>query len=425
MLSFKGLFASCVVVVSVACAGPVSSVDDPKNIAASTQVRSIVAAPAGDLQKAVDGQTRLALNLYRELVKGHSDSVFLSPHSIGVALSMTSAGARGNTAKEFDTVLGSTLAGSAHHQAMNDLDAQLNARGANAKAADGKPFRLKSTNQLFAQNGFPFEMAFLDTLAVDYGANVRLMDFVKAAEPSRLTINDWVAQRTEDRIKDLLPVGIIDDSTRLVLVNAIYFNAAWKIPFEPSRTANRNFTTVGGTVQSVPTMRESLLHARAAVVNGTEVVELPYDGEELSMLLVVPAAGSFASVESALSPAVLSSYVAALKNETLDLFMPKFELKNALRLKAPLMALGLQDAFGQADFSGMSREGGLQVSDVVHQAFVKVNEAGTEAAAATGVVVGVTSVPMSREVKVDRPFIFAVRDNATGAIVFLGRVTKI
>jgi serpin B len=308
---------------------------------------------------------------------------------------------------------------------MNDLDAQLASRGRNASGADGNPFRLNSVNQLFAQNGFAIETPFLDTMAQEYGANVRLLDFKAATEPSRVAINRWVEQRTEKKIQDLLAPDVLSSDTRLVLVNAIYFNAAWAKPFEESQTTSGTFHLLGGQQKSVPFMSSQEMRARAAQVNGVELFELAYDGDELSMLVMVPPAGQFQSFEQALTEPVLSGLVAGLQPEHLELKLPKFETRSSRQLAEPLSAAGLEIAFQDgADFSGITASESLAISDVVHQAFVKVNEKGTEAAAATAVVIGTTSMPTTRPVVVDRPFIFAIRDNATGALVFLGRITE-
>lgn len=399
--------------------------DAPGERIGSTSARVTAPAPAEDLAAAVAGNGALALDLYRVLSLETEENLFFSPQSIAFALSMTYPGAAGETAAAFERTLHVSIPEPDYHRAMNDLDRQLRSRGAGASAADGQPFRLRLVNQLFAQRGFAFEPPFLDVLAEEYGADVRLLDFAAAPEPSREAINGWVAQETEDRILDLLPRGTIVNDTLAVLVNAIYFNAAWATPFDPALTRDREFTLLDGSRVAVPTMSSGDLAARGAQVDGVEVVELPYDGGELSMLLLVPPPGELAALEQALTPARLAELVAALRDERLALTLPRFEVRSSLALKPPLAALGLGVAFGElADFSRMSTAVDLLVSDVVHQAFVKVNEAGTEAAAATAVIVGPTSVPIVRTVVIDRPFLFAVRDHATGALVFVGRVTR-
>jgi serpin B len=232
-----------------------------------------------------------------------------------------------------------------------------------------------------------------------------------------------VAGATEDRIPSLLAQGTITRDTVAVLVNAIYFNAAWATQFRPADTQPRPFTLLDGSPVTVPTMHAGDLPARAAQVDGVAVVELPYDGDELSMLLLVPPVGAFARFEAALTGERLAALVGALEPQHLSLSMPRLEVRTSASLAGPLSALGLGIAFTDAaDFSRISSAGGLLITDVVHEAFVKVDERGTEAAAATAVIVGTTSVPQIRPVAVDRPFLFLVRDHATGAVVFLGRV---
>ncbi|WP_242342147.1 serpin family protein [Anaeromyxobacter terrae] len=413
--------------LSTACGGGSrpAPAPPPGDRIGSTQARVTASAPAADLAAAVASNGALALDLYRVLAADAQENLFFSPQSIAFALSMTYPGAAGSTAAAFEQTLHVSIPEPQYHRAMNDLDRQLRSRGEGASGTDGQPFRLRLVNQLFARKGFGFEQPFLDTLAEEYGADVRLLDFASAPEPSRAAINGWVEQETEDRIRELLPAGTIATDTVAVLVNAIYFNAAWAKAFDPALTRDREFTLLDGSRILVPTMASGDMPARAAQVAGVEVVELPYDGGELSMLLLVPPAGGLATLEEQLTPARLQEYVAALHGEHLALTLPRFEVRSSLGLKPPLAALGLGVAFGElADFSRMSSEVDLLVSDVVHQAFVKVNEAGTEAAAATAVIIGPTSAPIVRTVAIDRPFVFAIRDHATGALVFLGRVVR-
>jgi serpin B len=412
------------VVLFVSCAAP--PVEPPGEVASSDKQRLTTAAPGADLTAAVASNSDFAFDLYRQLKGAPSDNLFISPQSISVALSMAYAGSAGTTKSAFEQVLHQRLAESAYHRAMNDLDRQLTSRGQGAQASDGQPFRLRMANQLFAERNFGFETPFLDTLAQEYGANVRLMDFVAQPDPARVSINQWVEQKTEDRIKDLLSPGTITPETRAVLVNAIYFNAAWETQFEPNATRAAPFHNLSGTTTSVQMMNDSAIRAKGATVNGVEVVSLPYDGNELSMVVLMPPAGSFETFEQNLTAASLETHLAALRSEQLELSLPKFELRTNKSLSKSLIDLGLGAAFGTSgDFSRMSTEAQLGISDVVHQSFVKVSETGTEAAAATAVIIGVTSVPQTRPVVIDRPFVFAIRDDATGAIVFLGRVVSL
>lgn len=421
MNSFRTLLSAFVVLLAVACGRATDLPLPPGEQVASNLPRELTAAPSADVTQAASNNADFAFDLYRKLVTG-DDNLFFSPHSISVALAMTYGGSNGGTKTAFETTMKQSLTDSAYHRAMNDLDRQLESRGQGAKAADGKAFRLTVANQLFAQRDFSFETPYLDLLAQEYGASVRLLNFAEQPELSRQSINAWVETRTENRIKELLAQGTVGSDTVAVLVNAIYFNAAWKTPFEPAETRNADFHQLDGTRASVSMMHVGDVSARAATVNGTEVVELPYDGDELSALILMPPAGQLPALESSLTSAHLKTLTAGLRGESLELSMPKFELRTSTSLAGPLKDLGLGVIFGgEADFSKMSKAR-LEVSDVIHQAFVKVNEAGTEAAAATAVVIRVTSLPSTRPLVLDRPFMMLIRDNATGAIVFAGRI---
>ena len=358
---------------------------------------------------------------YHESVAGKTNQ-FFSPHSLSVALAMTWAGARANTEAQMAEALRFTLGQERLHPAFNALDLELATRGEESGVDAPMPFRLNVTNALFGHTDFTFLDPFLDTLALHYGAGMTLMDFVNEPEESRVAINGWVAEQTEDRIEELIAAGMITRATRLVLVNAIYFTASWAEPFDEANTTEDAFTLLDGTQIETATM-----HGGAAAVYGEgpnyKAAELPYDGGQLAMLLIVPDEGAFASVESGLSATTVSEIREQLTSHIVDLALPKFSFRSSVPAKAPLMALGMADAFnGAADLSGMNGTGGLFIQDVVHEAFVAVDEKGTEAAAATAVIVGETSDPPLAELTVDRPFVFAIIDRPTGATLFIGRV---
>ncbi|MFP2925894.1 serpin family protein [Pyxidicoccus sp. 3LG] len=399
-----------------------ASMEPPGERLASPLERTTAPAPRADLEATVHGSTQFALDLYKKVARPGGDDVFLSPYSISTALAMTYAGAAGTTREAFEQTLHISVTPDAFHRAMNHLDRELGLRGQGAKAADGKAFRLSSTQQLFAQKGLGMEPSFLDVLAREYGSDARLLDFGQAPQPSRQEINRWVDARTEHRIPELLPEDAIDPGTRVVLVNAISFNAAWKQPFEEALTADRPFRLADGTETQVRTLRSSGMELRTARLDGgVDVVELPYDGGELSMLILAPPHGQLAAFEDSLDADSLASAIASLSDDSRSLSMPAFEIRSAVPLDEALRELGLAVAYGDgADFTAMTREAALRIKTVVHEAFVKVNEKGTEAQAATAVVLVERAAPP--ELKLDRPFVFLIRDHATGAIVFLGRV---
>jgi serpin B len=376
--------------------------------------------PAADLDALVSGNTEFAMALY-QLLKNEDGNIFYSPHSISEALAMTWGGARNETEKQMAEALSFNLTQAKLHPAFNSLDTALASRGQGAKGKDDEPFVLKTVNAIWGQKDFSFETAYLDLLAENYGAGLRILDFIKSPEDSRTTINDWVAKETEQRIKDLLPEGSINDLTRLVLTNAVYFNGGWLNPFAQEATRDGSFKLLNGQKVTVPMMFQSSSMGHAAG-NGWQAAELKYNGGELSMVVILP--DDFKAFENSLDGAKLESIVAGLKNNTVNLTMPKFEFDSSFGLKETLAAMGMPIAFTDAaDFSCMDGKRDLVIQDVVHKAFVAMDEFGTEAAAATGVIVGITSAPLDpATITLDRPFIFLIRDIATGAVIFTGRV---
>jgi serpin B len=375
-----------------------------------------------DLAGLVSGNSQFAIDLY-QAIREAQGNLFFSPYSISVALAMTFAGARNETARQMADTLSFTLPPDRLHPAFNGLDSALAQRAAGGAGSDGEGFRLNIVNALWGQEGYGFLAEFLDLLAENYGAGLRLLDFVHAPEESRLQINDWVSEQTESRIKDLIPQGAIDELTRLVLTNAIYFNAAWLYPFTEEQTHDAPFTLLDGSQVTVPMMSQTESFGYSSG-DGYQAVELPYEGQQLSMVILLPDAGQFAAFEQSLKPAVVDAILAGLGARQVALSMPKFEFSADLSLADTLAAMGMPDAFeGAADFSGMTGTRDLFISDVLHKAFVSVDEAGTEAAAATAVVMKLTGMPEEPiTVTMDRPFIFLIRDIPTGAILFLGRV---
>ena len=366
----------------------------------------------------VTGNTEFAADLYRA-VREEPGNLFMSPHSISIALAMTYAGASTNTAAQMADTLHFTLPPAQLHAAFNKLDLELASRAANA-SGDTIPFRLTTANSIFGQKDKTFEQPFLDALARNYGAGLRVLDFLTDPEGARLTINDWVEDKTNDKIKELLPQGSIDNGTRLVLTNAIYFSAAWEEPFPVSGTADRPFYLSNEQSVSVPTLHQ--VHERGyGAGEGYRAAELPYDGGQLSMVVVVP--DDLATFEATLDATRINSIMDSLSTHLLDLTLPKFSFDAPLGLKDVLYGLGMVDAFtAAADFSGIDGTRNLVITDVLHKGFVAIDEKGTEAAAATAVIIGETSAPEPATLVVDRPFMFFIRDIPTGAILFVGRV---
>lgn len=383
-----------------------------------------------DLAAVANGNNAFAFDLYRLIrQEKQASNVFYSPYSISLALAMTYAGSRGQTEQQMTQAL-HLLPQARLHPALNRLDLELAQRGKGAggkvaQGKDGQGFRLNIANALWGQKSYPFLPEFLDLLAENYGAGLRLLDFADP-ESSRATINKWVSDQTEGRIKNLIPPGVLDKLTRLVLTNAIYFNAAWSRPFEKSQTQDGAFHLTGGGQVTVPMMKttESLGYAEGQNV---QAVELPYDGQELAMVILLPKAVQFEAFEGALDAGQVNGLLNKLSPRQVALSMPRFKIESEFNLAETLAALGMPAAFsGEADFSGMDGGRNLFISDVVHKAFVSVDESGTEAAAATAVVMRLTSIMPEQpvEVTVDRPFVFLIRDLQTGTILFVGRVVN-
>jgi len=401
------------------CSQPASS-----DVLLSDKPRAAGTAGQSDLAALVDGNNAFAFDLYGAL-KGTQGNLFYSPYSISQALAMTYAGARDTTEKEMADTLHFILPQDRLHPAFNSLDQQLKARGQGAKGKDGKGFRLNIVNAIWGQAGYSFLADYLDLLAQNYGAGLRTLDFRTAPEISRQTINKWVADQTEQRITDLIPPGGIDPLTRLVLTSAIYFNAAWANNFEKNLTQPAPFHLLDGSTVDVPMMRQAERLGYAAG-EGYQAVSLPYDGRELEMIVLLPDGGKFAEFEKSLDAGRAGSIIKDIVPKQVALSLPRFKFESEFSLGNVLADMGMPVAFSsQADFSGMTGNHELSISRVVHKAFVGVDEAGTEAAAATAVIMRATAMPVTpQEVTIDRPFIFLIRDIQTGSVIFVGRVVN-
>ncbi len=378
-----------------------------------------------EIESQVAGNTAFALDLYSQVRAETDGNLFFSPHSIEVALAMTWAGARSQTETDMASALHFELGQDALHAVFNYIDLELDKRGEGAEGADGKGFRLNVVNSIWGQVGYEFLADFLDVLAVNYDAGLRLLDFVADAAGATEEINTWVEDATEGRIEDLIPPGALSEYTKMVLVNAIYFNAAWATPFEEDATTDGAFHTAAGSDVTVP-MMHGQIESGYWLGDGYEAVELPYDGQELSMVILAPDEGTLATFEDGLDASFLAALDDTEEFGMVTLSMPRWELDGeTVSLKKVLSALGMEIAFTpNADFTGMNANGGLMIHDVLHQAFVKVNEAGTEAAAATAVIVGDASAPPEGPtITLDRPFIYLIKDRPTGQILFVGRVS--
>jgi serine protease inhibitor len=374
-----------------------------------------------EIQALVENNSAFAFDLYRSLQTQDGNLIY-SPYSISLALGMTYAGARGETESQMAQVL-HFLPQDQIHPAFNALDLQLAERG-KAQSKEETPLQLSIANAVWAEQTYPFLQSFLDTIALHYGAGIRLVDFINQYEAARKEINGWVSDQTQDKIKDLIPEGMLSPNTRMALVNAIYFKADWLRPFDANSTQDAPFHLLDGSDVTVPTMNQDAFIPYAKG-DGWQAIELVYQGGTAAMDIIVPDEGRFEEEESSLDYETATAILESLQPTSVMLALPKFQFEGEVGLRDQLMALGMKDAFdpNTADFSGMTEGQDLFISTVIHKAFVAVDEKGTEAAAATAVIMDTTSMPMfDVTLTIDRPFIFLIRDVPTGQILFVGRV---
>lgn len=362
--------------------------------------------------------TLFALDLYNQL-KMTDGNLFFSPFSIFTALAMTWAGARENTAVQMAETLHFTEKPAQFHRAIGDLISQLNAV---QKETD---VELSIANAIWAQKGYQFLDEFFRIVQQSYQADLKQVDFSSAAESARQAINAWVEQQTNEKIKDLLPPKVLNALTRLVLVNAIYFKGFWDNQFKSRDTREMEFWLLTEVAVKVPMMHQE--HQFGYWENDwLQIMEMPYKEESLSLIVLLPKEKTgITDLEQKLNFENMMAWQSRLRKRKVIVFFPKFKIESEFSLGQTLALMGMPDAFDPelADFSAMVGQKELYISAVIHKAFLEVNEEGSEAAAATGVVVGVTSIAPSPPIfKADHPFVFFIRDNKSQSILFLGRV---
>lgn len=398
--------------------------------APSAEPPSKAAASEADMEAAAKGDAEFALGLYSK-VKGDGN-VLLSPASARVALAMAYAGARGRTAEQMARVLALPDDPRVHGAfgALLDLwGSWANVEVPSAPEAPSEPFRLRVANRLFGQQGRPFAPAYLSLLAEDYAAPLEQVDFRSEPDAARRHINDWVEDRTEKRIQDLLPAGSVQPDTRLVLVNAIYFKADWALKFDRDATRDADFSPAPGERVTARMMTQTGQY-RYAETDDAQVLEMPYLGAPASLLVVLPKArDGLARVEESLTPAAIAGWVGKLSPERVTVQLPRFKVESTFRLGDTLASMGMTDAVDptKADFSGIDGTRELSLGEVIQKTFCAVDEAGTEAAAATAVVMRATAAYPSdppRSFVADHPFLFLLRDMKTGSILFMGRLAR-
>jgi serpin B len=383
------------------------------------QEAGMKAPAAADRRAVVEGDNAFAVALYSQLRK-QSGNLFFSPESISTALAMAYAGARGETASEMAKTLHFTLPPERLHPAMGALLRELN--------APQEGYQLSVANALWAQLGYTFLDDFLKLLKTDYGAGLNQVDFKGSSETVRETINRWVEQKTQDKIKDLLQPGSLKPDTRLVLTNAIYFKGNWQTQFDKAQTRNEDFHLSQGQTKTTP-----LMHREGGFnyFNGGafQALEIPYKGKDLSMIILLPnEIGGLPSLEQSLTGSNTQQWLRQLAPVSkVIVTMPKFKMTQQFELEATLGAMGMPAAFsGSANFSGMTGKRDFSISEVIHKAYVDVNEEGTEAAAATAVTMRALAIRVPDQpppvFHADHPFVFLIRDNRSESILFMGRL---
>jgi serpin B len=395
-------------------------------LAASLMLAHMTSAQEDDLTTLVTSNTTFAFDLFHQLAAAQEGNLFYSPYSISQALAMTYAGAAGTTAQQMSQTLHFTLPQDKLHAQFGALAADMTSRSQATPqpGSSGQQFQLNVANALWGDKTFTFKPAFIQLLNQFYNAGLKTTDFKNAPDAARQEINDWVAQNTNDKIQNIVPSGAITLATRSVLANAIYFNASWQDPFKETDTKDDDFTLLDGSKVSVPMMnrRGSLAYRQGS---GYQAVELPYFGGDMAMLIILPDEGKFASFEEALDAKAFKGVIDTLNRAEVNLSMPRFKYDFALDLSDMLKGMGMTDAFSdKADFSGIADEP-LLISSILHKAYIGVDEKGTEAAAATAVVMATTAMPVPQkviELKIDHPFIFTIYDQKTGTLLFVGRV---
>jgi serpin B len=372
-----------------------------------------------DLRQLAQGGSNFALSLYRRILVENKGNILFSPYSISMALSMANAGAKGKTSEEIERALGFTLPSGKLYPALRELSEHL------AKAGEEKGQTLSIANASWLKTGFKVQPGYSRLLNDYFNDQSRQLDFCQGGKAAE-TINDWVAKETHDHIRDLISPGSLNCLTRLVLTNAVYFLGRWTSPFVESLTRSGPFGSAGGQTEDVPLMHRTGTYAYAEL-EGWQALELPYEGERLAMQVLLPASGtSLDDFEKKLDLQQLERISNAMEQREVAVTFPKFEVKTDYNLNEYLEGVGIREAFGpQADFSGITEEDKLYISAVVHKAWVKVEEKGTEAAAATGLQMRATAVRRSPvQFKADHPFLFLIRDKETGLILFFGRLSS-
>lgn len=377
------------------------------------------AADGSEIEAVVDGNTAFALDLYSRL-KDEDGNLFFSPYSISVALAMTYAGARENTAQQMSQTLRFSLDPQRLHPAFEKLEERLEALQEEGNV------QLEIANSLWPHKSYPILEEYIGLVKKYYGVKITPLDYAADTEAARRIINEWVEEKTKDKIKDMIGPGVLDALTRLVLVNAIYFKGNWADQFEEELTKDAPFHPLSGESIEVPMMKQQETFGYAEHED-LQILQMPYAGDEMSMLVLLPKnMDGLADLQSVFNEESLEEWLRSIRKKEVLVFLPKFKVTSQFRLDEALASMGMPDAFSpeKADLSGIDGEPHrLYIGAVIHKAFVDVNEEGTEAAASTAVGFALASMPEPVPTfRADHPFIFMIRDNNTGSILFMGRI---
>lgn len=372
-----------------------------------------------DINTIVSGNNNFALELYKRLSL-EKGNIFFSPYSISSALAMTYVGAKGETAKQMARVLRFTLPQERLHQGFNELSRLLQ--------SNTKDYQLSIANALWGQKDYRFLKEFIDLTNKYYDAGFKEVDYTNATarEETRQMINKWVEEKTNGKIKDIIKRDDIDDLTRLILTNAIYFKGKWELQFDPKNTRDMPFYVSENVKLDIPMMYQKG-RFNYGEDNEVQILEMPYAGKDLSMVIILPKLNiPLPKIERALSAKKLETWMSTTSEREVEVYIPRFKIEKRYILNEILKRLGMVDAFDmiKADFSGMTPKPDLYITSVIHQSFVEVNEEGTEAAGATAVIMGTKMVTMPVIFRADRPFIFLIRDKRSGSILFIGRLAE-
>ncbi|MFH1584157.1 MAG: serpin family protein [Actinomycetota bacterium] len=396
--------------VIILISGCVKALENPEEIIPTTDDSK---ATEEGVETVINANNQFTLDLYLKF-KDEEENIFFSPYSISTALVMTYEGARGKTAEEMRSVF--------YFPEDDDMRRYSFARIYNQINKKDKKYKLHTANALWTQIDYSFLDEYLDVVEKYYAGKATNLDFVNETEKSRKTINSWVEEKTNNKIKNLIPAGILDAETRLVLTNAIYFKGTWLLQFNKEYTRQEDFRVSPEKTVKVDMMSLTDEEFNYAETEELQILELLYEGEDLSMLIILPKENDLNSLEDSFSLEKLSELRNSLGVQKVDIYIPKFKFETKYFMVKTLKEMGMPTAFSMdADFSGMDGATDLFIANVIHQAFVDVNEEGTEAAAATGVVMELKAA-MPTVFRADHPFIFMIQERETGNILLLGRV---